>query len=346
MHGELPLRLVVTLQLAVLAGGTATLFAHALLARLRSRYVSRRLTAARQGLTRALAGRTDGEAAREFFALSPRLQVRLLGELAPQLSGDEQRTLRMLAHESRLTAWAARLCGSPWWWRRLRGARLLTMLGGGTPAMRPLLVDRDPRVRAQAAQWAVHRPDGDVVALLLEALDSGNGHVCFAAQDALVRIGHPAVGPLRRYLEGRRGTAALAALDVAITLADPSLLTAAEALVDTDSAAVRARAVALLGAIGGARGTRRLQTALDDADPLVRMAALRAIGGLRHWPAVTAVARRLEDPVWDVRREAAVTLRACGAPGALCLRRVREHGSGGAAEVARYALDLPARGAA
>ena len=56
----------------------------------------------------------------------------------------------------------------------------------------------------------------------------------------------------------------------------------------------------------------------------MRLAALRALAGLGHWPAAPTVARRLHDTAWDVRRQAALTLRAFGPPGLIFLRRLRD----------------------
>jgi HEAT repeat protein len=102
--------------------------------------------------------------------------------------------------------------------------------------------------------------------------------------------------------------------------------------------------VALLGALGSEDGLTLIAGALDDAQPAVRLAALRALAGLGHWPAAPAVARRLHDTAWDVRRQAALTLRAFGAPGLIFLRRSRDGDDLVASAVARYALDLAAAG--
>ena len=72
---------------------------------------------------------------------------------------------------------------------------------------------------------------------------------------------------------------------------------------------------------------------------------LRALASLGHWPAAARVAALLHDPIWDVRRQAALGLRAIGAPGTIYLRRLRDSDDLVAAAVARYALDLAAAGA-
>jgi HEAT repeat protein len=71
--------------------------------------------------------------------------------------------------------------------------------------------------------------------------------------------------------------------------------------------------------------------------------AVRGLGRLEYWPAAARVARLLRDPVWVVRREAALTLRALGATGTLLLRRALSDDDGFARAVARQVLDLPDR---
>ena len=56
------------------------------------------------------------------------------------------------------------------------------------------------------------------------------------------------------------------------------------------------------------------------------------------------MARRLHYAAWDVRRQAAHTLRAFGPPGLIFLRRLRDGDDQVASAVARYALDLAAAG--
>jgi HEAT repeat protein len=274
-----------------------------------------------------------------------RLQIYLLTELAPHLSGAEQQALRRLAQRSGLLATADRLCRSWFWPRRLFGARLCTLLAHASPALRQrLLADRTASVRAQAIEWAVHAPDAAAIAALLAMLTDRDGRCRFAAQDTLVRIGQGALDPLLAHLATAADDAVLGALEVALTLADARLLGPGLALAVSPSPAVRARAVGLLGALGSPPGLSALAAALDDADAAVRLAALRALGALGHWPAAPAVATRLHDEAWDVRRQAALTLRALGAPGLILLRRCRDVEDPLAAAVARYALDLAEAG--
>lgn len=137
----------------------------------------------------------------------------------------------------------------------------------------------------------------------------------------------------------------LGALEVALTMADARLLAPARTLSASPHADVRARAVLLLGALGSAEGVLLVERALDDPDPSVRQAALRSLASLGHWPAAARVAALMHDVAWDVRRQAALCLRAFGPPGFIYLRRLRESDDLVASAVARYALDLAAAGA-
>ena len=331
-----------TLALAV---GVSLLAAHAAWWWWYDRWSAGRLDAVRRSLREALAeGERHPTFTREFVRLPMRLQIYLLAELAPHLSGVEQQALRRLAMRAGLLPKAERLCRSWFWSRRLFGAKICTLVGHPATVVRALLTDRNRSVRAQAVEWAVHAPDAEVVQQLLQMLGDRDGRCRFAAQDTLVRVGHAAIEPLIGYLGTADHDGVLGALEVALTMADARLLAPATALARSPAADVRARAVALLGALGSEAGMTLIVAALDDGHATVRLAALRALAGLAHWPAAPTVARRLHDAAWDVRRQAALTLRAFGPPGLIFLRRLRDGDDQVASAVARYALDLAAAG--
>ena len=326
--------------------GVTLLVAHAWWWWWYERWSAGRLDAVRTTLRETLAeGEDNPRFTRDFVRLPMRLQIYLLGELAPHLSGAERQALRRLAGQAGLLRKAERLCGSWFWSRRLFGAKLCTLVGHPATVVLPLLADRNASVRAQAVEWAIHRPEPAVVAQLLQMLGDRDGRCRFAAQDTLVRLGHDAIVPLMGFIASADHAGLIGALEVALTMADARLLAPARTLAASPHADVRARAVLLLGALGSADGVALVDRALDDAEPAVRQAALRALASLGHWPAARRVAALLHDGTWDVRRQAALCLRAFGAPGTIYLRRLRESDDQVASAVARYALDLDASGA-
>jgi len=338
-------RMVLFSETLALAVGVLLLAAHAAWWWWYGQWSAGRLDRVRRSLREALAeGDRTPAFTREFVRLPMRLQIYLLGELAPHLSGVEQQALRRLAMRAGLLGKAERLCRSWFWSRRLFGAKICTLVGHPAPVVRGLLADRTPAVRAQAVEWAVHAIDDALIDALLQVLGDRDGRCRFAAQDTLVRVGHAAIEPLIRYLDTADHDGVLGALEVALTMADARLLAPARRLAASPAADVRARAVALLGALGSEDGLTIVVAALEDPEPAVRLSALRALAGLVHWPAAPAVARRLQDGAWDVRRQAALTLRAFGPPGLLFLRRLRDADDPVASAVARYALDLAAAG--
>jgi hypothetical protein len=346
MSAEALVRMVLFAESLALGLGIALLVAHAVWWWWYDRWVAGHVNRVRAALREAL---TEGDAgpafARDFVRLPMRLQIYLLGELAPHLTGAERQALRRLARHAGLLRKAERLSASWFWSRRLFGAKICTLVGHPADVVLALLDDRHPSVRAQAVEWALHRPEPAVVARLLAMLGDRDGRCRFAAQDTLVKLGHSAVAPLIAFLPTANRTGTLGALDVALTIADARLLVPARALAASPDAAVRARAVALLGALGSADGVALVVAALDDSDARVRQAALKALGSLGHWPAAPKVALLVHDAVWDVRRQAALCLRALGAPGAIYLRQLRGSDDPVAASVARYALDLTSVGA-
>lgn len=116
--------------------------------------------------------------------------------------------------------------------------------------------------------------------------------------DAVVRA---VLGGLGR-LEGDRW----GALGVAVV---PRLV----ALAAHREAEMRSRAVRVLGRVPDARTLSPLLHAIQDKDPLVRLAAAEALGRKLDRPGGEAMlARLLEDPVARVREEAAIAFRRAG----------------------------------
>lgn len=284
-------------------------------------------------------------------ALPVRLQIRLFTHLAPSLSGAKKQQLTELARALGLLARAATRCRSQWWWRRLQGARLFTLLGGGEHVVPVLFSDRVALVRAQAAEWAVEHPTPTVIKALLLLLGDAESLCRFAAQDALLRLGPLVAEPLVDllgfhhrvgHLWPLRMTAGVeTALEVAVGLADARFFSPALTLCHSATAGVRALAATLLGALGGREGVEVLTALLDDDVPEVRTTAARALGKLRYWPAAAALATLLRDPAWDVRREVGLALRSLGPPGLLFLCRSLQDADRFAADMARHMLDLP-----
>jgi HEAT repeat protein len=159
--------------------------------------------------------------------------------------------------------------------------------------------------------------------------------------DSLIRLGASAVDPLRDAIESTRGVAAVAALRVGATIADPRLAPAARGRLDDADPAVRAWAVRLVGAVGGDENAEAVEQRLSDEAAEVRAAAALALGHLGHWPAAGRLGRRLGDPAWEVRRNAALALRRFGPTGALLLNRALRDDDAFARDMARQTLDLP-----
>ena len=274
-------------------------------------------------------------------AMSPDFVADVCLEMSRDLTGAGNTALRELASEAGLLTRAQRECHSRWWSRRLHGARLLSQLGGPDPVVRTLLRDEHPAVRMQTVEWAAGLGTPELIDDIVELLALPELHSRFAVQDAVLRIGDPAIESLVQYLDSHTGTAASAGLDVARTMPDARFLPAAINGLASDSAGVRSSAVRLLGIIGGSDGATRLADLLDDEDAEVRVEAAKALGRTHHWPASSRLARAMEDSSWDVRYAAGEALRAMGAPGLLQLRRLRGSPDRYAAGMAKLILGIP-----
>jgi HEAT repeat protein len=338
-----PILLDAALVLAVLlAGALLLLVGHGAWRAAAEAYWRKPTAAARAALAEAADQlELSPEGARALRRLTARRRIDLFAELAPSVAGAPRSALADAARELHVIGRAESWCASRRWRRRLRGARLLTTLGGGRNDVPPLLADRRPEVRAQAAEWAAGHPDPEVITQLTAMLDDPRGLARFTVMDSLIRLGAHTVEPLGRVIDGADGVAAVAALRVGTAIGDPRLAPHARRRLDDADASVRAWAVRLIGAIGGDENAAAVEGRLDDPAEEVRAAAAIALGRLGHWPAAPQLGGRLGDPAWIVRRNAALALRSFGPAGELLLNRALREDDPFARDIARQTLDLP-----
>lgn len=269
--------------------------------------------------------------------------LRVLTEVARSLTGAQKERIAEIAAIVGLSDRALDSAVSSTWWHRLHAARFFSVVGGGDAVASQLLADPHPLVRAEAVEWAAAEPKQERTQALLSLLSSTDEPYHFAVMDAIVRIGSAAIPGLVRWLETPIGDAAVPGLRVAAHLPDTRFLGAALRLGSDTSPRAREAATVLLGGLGGDDAIAALLRATSDDSVAVRAVAVRGLGRLRHCPAAAALRDRLRDPSWAVRREAALALRALGAPGELVLRHMVGDADRYAADMARHLLDWPAR---
>lgn len=98
-----------------------------------------------------------------------------------------------------------------------------------------------------------------------------------------------------------------------LAIEDPDDALAALAI-PNQTVAARAVMIDAVGASGDYRVLPMLGRLAADPEPVLRMAALRALGALAHPTSADAVAQALLDPAWDVRAEAAEAGGKIGTP--------------------------------
>lgn len=328
--------------LAAVAAALVLLLGHATWLMAYGRYREPRLDRTRSSLHRLLftEGRIPDEALADVRALPAAAQDRLILDLTRSFGGAVRDRVVQIAQETGVARRARRRLGSWLWWRRLRGARILTFTGGREIEMLPLLFDRHPAVRDQAIEWAGDHPSPRVARSLVALLTSPFPVSRYAIHDALLRIGAEAVGPIASELRVATGPRLLAVIRVAIGKPQPAYAATAVTLCSNGEPEIRGHAAELLGAVGGEDAVQVLQEMLDDPAPDVRASAAAALGRIGHWPAAAAISRLLTDRHWDVRRNAAFALRDLGSPGTLLLRRATSHDDPFAADMAIYVLGL------
>ena len=320
------------------------LLGHGALLWARRRWAAPRLSRGRAAL-RGVAEGGETVGPRELAvlrALPITLRTHLLVELSRTLSGSTGAALSALGRELGVVRRAEEMTESLFWWRRLRGARVLTVLGGREAVVLPLFRDRHPAVRAQAAEWASVHPSPAAVRALLASLADPDAAYPFTMMDSVLRLGPAAEAPLASYLAERSGPEAAGALELAAALPHAGMQKPALALAHDAHPPTRARALRLLATLGGSEGNATARALLADEDDEVRAAAVYALGHMGDWASAPEVARRLRDPAWEVRRAAGQALYALGAPGLLLLRRYLDDENPFAADMARHTLDVSA----
>ena len=190
----------------------------------------------------------------------------------------------------------------------------------------PRLADPSPAVRLRLAQVFGSRELREAVPALLALLADRTGHVRAAAAAALGKIGDPvAAAPLAGLLRDPfpdvrdAGMAAIVAMggrgqaqrELILALIAPHFPAPEEALA--------AAAVRIAGSLGDRSLVPRLALALRDERGAVRRAAVEALGALGGAEAVGALRGALTDEDVAVRREAVARLGGTGEPEALRL---------------------------
>ncbi len=341
--------LLLTLGLRVLAVETAMATALVLLVMFAAsagewwrRRRLRQLSTARDVMARLLTSETPAHADETVLrALPVGVQEALVLEFGRAVRGVSVERLSTLGQRLGITARAEARCASRFWWSRLQGARLLGALDHDCAALRARLNDPHPTVRVEVLHWAAGRADGHVIDALVARLVDPERLCRFTVRDSLLRVGQPAAGALAQFLARDDSTALADALQVARGLAQPELVAPAIRLCGHPEAMVRARAVSVLGALGGDDAASVLLERLQDDDASVREAAARAIGEIGHWGLASALADQLGDVSFPVRRESAISLRRLGSVGVLVLRRAKQSSNPFAADMATQVLDLP-----
>lgn len=328
---------VLRVEVAVVAAGLAVVLLHVAWRKTRATLLRRRVQTAETAVARTLAGGTDVPAV-------PRLPVhqlvQVLADATRNVDVSARTQLASIHGHSDLVHRAERWCRSRRWARRVKGARLMMILGVGENVVPSLLDDTRAEVRAAAAAWVAQHPLPAVVGRLLTMLDDDALSCRLAAQATLVRLGPRALEPVVGHLLAPAPRALLPTLQVAARVGDARLLAPALTHRADPDPRVRAAVAGLVARFGGGDAVEALERLLDDAAPPVRVAAAEGLGELGHWPGAPALARRLDDPDSGVRRAAARALSRLGAPGRLYLLRAYRAGEGRAADVAGHVLGL------
>jgi HEAT repeat protein len=175
--------------------------------------------------------------------------------------------------------------------------------------------------------------------MLIGLLGDADGLCRFAAQDALIRVGLPAVEALNAALIDADEIVSQRLLTTAAAIGDERFARSAGELTAAQLPTTRALACAVLARIGDPGAGPMIVPLLADPETEVRLAAAAALARLSYWTAAPDVEPLLRDASWEVRKQASEALLAFGASG-LILLRATALGEGLGAEMAVHALQL------
>jgi HEAT repeat protein len=232
---------------------------------------------------------------------------------------------------------------SPWWWRRLVAARLLSIAGDeqDLPHGLRLVADRHPGVRLAAVQLVRRLPDLKLVESVLEQGIRAPRVVRQHYFDVLTSVREQLAPVLVRRLDAPRDSYELRAmLNLAGDLAAPDLMDRLLAHAASPSADARTQVARALGHYPHPCARDALVSLLVDPEWEVRTQAAASLGAIHATDAREPLRQALSDVSWWVRLRAAIALRQLGDGGAQVLRQARGGADRFAAEMAGYVLGL------
>jgi hypothetical protein len=321
----------------ILGAGLSLIFGHAMFQQVRAARLRPAMRDSMHILARVLSGAPERPAL-------PRLPlgkaIEAVAEATRSVDGGGRERLMELPEYRALAERSARWCTSARWHRRLKGVRLLLILGAGQATVPRLLDDPRPEVRSSAAAWAAaNHPSPQVVAKLVLMLSDEALACRLSAQGALIRMGRHAVPAIISHLTETAPSSLATALLVASRLNDATLAGPALAHREHRDPAVRGAVAQVIASGGGSAAVEVLEGFLADPATTVRATAAAGLGALGHWPSSPMLADRLSDPAWEVRRASGLALDRLGGPGRLYLQRALHSADRFAQDMARQVLD-------
>lgn len=320
----------------VLGAGLSLVLGHAAFQQIRAARLRSGLRTSRQMVARVLAGAPERP---PLGRLPVDKAIEVVADATRSVDAAGRARLAELPVYAALSRKAARWCTSSYWPRRLKGVRLLVILGGGHDAVPPLLEDPRSEVRSAAAAWAANHPSPEIAARLVRMLSDDALACRLTAHRTLVRMGLDAVPAIIDHMSEDSPASLATALLVASRVHDSALMGPALAHRDSSDPEVRAAVAQVIASGGGSDGIEGLEGFLDDPAPEVRATAAAGLGGLGNWPSSPRLAGMLSDPAWEVRRAAGLALDRLGAPGQLYLQRALDSTDRFAQDMARQVLD-------
>ncbi len=319
------------------------------LRRWRDRYERQTLQRERRALTEGIAGALESPPKTERFTKAVATVrfdtlVLVLYDFSGRVGGDAwERLVDTVRSAPGPNRDLRRHVTSRLWWRRLLGARALSIIGGPDDLFlaKALVADSHPAVKLASISIARRIRDGRLLADVLNQAIVSRRVVRGYMFDTLVTARRELAPILERRLTVPKSVFELRDLiRLAGTLATPELLRPVLDLASHEDPEVRGGVARALGSFPHPESRTALLQLIRDEAWQVRTRAATSLGAIRAEEATGLLRGALRDHNWWVRLRAALALRQLGPEGLSELEAGAKDDDRFAREMARYTLGL------
>lgn len=240
---------------------------------------------------------------------------------------------------------ALTLARSCWWTKRQLGLRCIALDPKqlmNKQVVAPLLNDSKYLVRILAAAAMVQSEQKDLLLAVLKRMVQEPTMGRYAYRDFLINSGETNFRWIEEIANEEKDQGIIAiCLEVLSSKTSHNLLPLAAKHINSPNLACRLAAMKIFSSIPGQESKEYLTRCLFDGNEEIRAEAARGLGQILAISSIPELTLTLRDPIWFVRLQAAIALKAMGKEGREALYRQNPQQNVEASDIAKYILNLP-----